>query len=69
PAPALAITAQETDPDVRELHMKLESASATEKMSTLIESMSPARHATAAGLHATRLFVSSMTERMTGAHA
>lgn len=49
--------------------MKLESAPASEKMSTLIESMSPARHATAAGLHATRLFVSSMAERMTGAQA
>ncbi|KPX47142.1 Uncharacterized protein ALO68_05116 [Pseudomonas syringae pv. helianthi] len=57
----------DADPDVRELHMKLESAAASEKMSTLIESMSPARHATAAGLHATRLFVSSMAERVTGA--
>ncbi|KPY60063.1 Uncharacterized protein ALO46_04085 [Pseudomonas syringae pv. solidagae] len=70
PSPALAVPASaDADPDVRELHMKLESAPASEKMSTLIESMSPARHATAAGLHATRLFVNSMAERMTGAHA
>ncbi|MFH7519281.1 iron-containing redox enzyme family protein, partial [Pseudomonas syringae pv. tagetis] len=52
---------------VRELLMKLESAAASEKMSTLIECMSPARHATAAGLHATRRFVSSLAERVAGA--
>ncbi|WP_122448628.1 iron-containing redox enzyme family protein [Pseudomonas viridiflava] len=64
-----APTATDADPDVRELHMKLESAAASEKMPTLIESMSPARHATAAGLCATRLFVSSMAERVTGVPA
>lgn len=63
-----APTATDADPDVRELHMKLEAA-ATEKMPTLIESMSPARHATAAGLCATRLFVSGMAERVTGVPA
>ncbi|KPC09743.1 Uncharacterized protein AC500_0565 [Pseudomonas amygdali pv. lachrymans] len=64
-----APTATDADPDVRELHMKLEAAAASEKMPTLIESMSPARHATAAGLCATRLFVSSMAERVTGVSA
>ncbi|MFH7422952.1 iron-containing redox enzyme family protein, partial [Pseudomonas syringae pv. tagetis] len=66
--PALASAAcADADPDVRELLMKLESVAASEKMSTLFESMSPARHATAAGLPATRLFVSTMAERVTGA--
>ncbi|QHF01040.1 iron-containing redox enzyme family protein [Pseudomonas asturiensis] len=70
PAPLQAAhTSTDVDPDVRELHAKLESVAAIERMPTLIDSMSPARHASAAGLHATRLFVSHMAERMTGAHA
>jgi len=61
--------AEDFDPDLRELHRKLESATATEKMAILIESMSPARHASAAGLYATRSFVTTMAERLTGVHA
>ncbi|MCD5995446.1 iron-containing redox enzyme family protein [Pseudomonas sp. CDFA 602] len=64
-----AHAAKDFDPDLRELHRKLESATATEKMAILIESMSPARHASAAGLYATRLFVTTMAERLTGVHA
>lgn len=69
-APAQALDAEvDADPDVRELHGKLACVAAAEKMPALIESMSPARHASAAGLYATRLFVSHMAERMTGARA
>lgn len=60
---------EEADPDVQELELRLRSAAAGEKMHTLIQSMTPARHATLAGLHATRLFVEAMSERMTGATA
>jgi hypothetical protein len=60
---------EETDPDVQELELKLANAAAGEKMHVLIQSMTPARHATLAGLHATRLFVDAMSERMTGASA
>ncbi|WP_025996067.1 iron-containing redox enzyme family protein [Pseudomonas viridiflava] len=70
PVPAQASdAAADADPDVRELHLKLESVAATEKMPVLIESLSPARHSSAAGLYATRMFVSHMAERMTGVQA
>jgi hypothetical protein len=66
---ALAGATEEVDPDVQELELKLRAAAPGEKMLTLIQSMSPARHATQAGLHATRLFVEAMCERMVGATA
>lgn len=57
---------ENSDPDVMELETRLDSAASGEKMHMLIQSMSPARHPSLAGLHATRLFVSAMSERMTG---
>lgn len=61
--------AEDTDPDVQELETRLNSAAPCEKMLMLIQSMSPARHSSLAGLHATRLFVEAMSERMVGANA
>ncbi|RRV09044.1 iron-containing redox enzyme family protein [Pseudomonas sp. v388] len=58
---------EQYDPDVQELEDKLASVACGEKMQMLIQNMSPARHASLAGLHATRLFVAAMSERMTGA--
>ena len=60
---------EEIDPDVHELDQRLKDAPGGEKMLTLIQSMSPARHSSLAGLHATKLFVEAMSERMVGANA
>lgn len=56
----------DADPDVQNLLRSLDACEPGDKMALLIEYLSPARHATPAGLQATRLFVSAMTERMKG---
>jgi hypothetical protein len=56
----------DADPDVQNLLSALDACDPSGKMALLIEHLSPARHATPAGLQATRLFVNAMTERMKG---
>ncbi|HEX8594597.1 MAG TPA: iron-containing redox enzyme family protein [Pseudomonas sp.] len=60
---------EDIDPDVSGLLADLKNASLPRKMQALIERMSPARHATPAGLFATRRFVETMAERLTGEQA
>ncbi|WP_426138968.1 iron-containing redox enzyme family protein [Pseudomonas sp. DWP3-1-2] len=60
---------EDLDPDVHGLLADLKDASLPRKMQVLIERMSPARHSTPAGLFATRHFVQTMAERLTGEHA
>jgi hypothetical protein len=66
--PAAHTQLVECDPDVQALTRQMNAAEPGAIMSLLIEHISPARHATPAGLHATRLFVQHMAERMKGQH-
>jgi len=59
----------ESDPDVQALTRQMNEAEPGSIMTLLIEHVSPARHATPAGLQATRLFVQHMAERTKGQHA
>lgn len=59
----------ESDPDVQRLNDFLGEYTLEEKMAVLQTLMSPARHATPAGLLATREFVKTMAERMPGVRA
>ncbi|MDB5118661.1 MAG: hypothetical protein JWQ79_4153 [Mucilaginibacter sp.] len=61
--------ADEGDPDLQGLVKVLEECAAGERMSMLMEFMSPARHSTPAGLYATRQFAKTMTGRMKGLQA
>jgi hypothetical protein len=57
------------DPDVQDLMGALSECQPSATMALLIEHLSPARHATPAGLQATRSFVNHMAERIKGQHS